>query len=98
MICETPFPYLKKNTHTQQKHPISLAETRDQNEAFSSSLLLANSPMSPRIVNGSFAAICDDLDGQDFVAMDYAGNRMAVSKNIAFHPSDQFFGNIFTIP
>lgn len=54
--------------------------------------------MSPRIVNGSFAAICDDLDGQDFVAMDYAGNRMAVSKNIAFHPSDQFFGNIFTIP
>ncbi|XP_012264934.2 histidine decarboxylase [Athalia rosae] len=41
---------------------VSLAETRQKNEAFGSSLLLANSPMSPKIVNGSFAAIYDTAD------------------------------------
>lgn len=34
-------------------------ETRKLNAEFGSSLLLANSPMSPKIVNGSFAAIFD---------------------------------------
>ena len=37
-------------------------DTREKNEDFSSSLLLANSPMSPKIVNGSFAAIYDETD------------------------------------
>ncbi|XP_043288605.1 histidine decarboxylase [Venturia canescens] len=41
---------------------VSLAETRQKNENFGSSLLLANSPMSPKIVNGSFAAIYDTAD------------------------------------
>lgn len=38
------------------------AETRDKNENFGSSLLLSNVPMSPKIVNGSFAAIYDQGD------------------------------------
>ncbi|XP_023317265.1 histidine decarboxylase isoform X3 [Trichogramma pretiosum] len=41
---------------------VTLAETRERNEHFGSSLLLANSPMSPKIVNGSFAAIYDAAD------------------------------------
>ncbi|XP_067004267.2 histidine decarboxylase [Anabrus simplex] len=42
---------------------VPLGETRQRNEHFGSSLLLANSPMSPKIVNGSFAAIFDHGDG-----------------------------------
>lgn len=38
---------------------VPLAETRLRNAHFGTSLLLANSPMSPKIVNGSFAAIFD---------------------------------------
>ena len=38
---------------------VPLAETRKRNAHFGTSLLLANSPMSPKIVNGSFAAIFD---------------------------------------
>ncbi|EZA47508.1 Histidine decarboxylase [Ooceraea biroi] len=41
---------------------VPLAATRQKNENFGSSLLLANSPMSPKIVNGSFAAIYDTAD------------------------------------
>lgn len=40
----------------------NFSETRERNENFGSSLLLANSPMSPKIVNGSFAAIYDAAD------------------------------------
>ncbi|KAL0268988.1 UNVERIFIED_CONTAM: hypothetical protein PYX00_010743 [Menopon gallinae] len=39
---------------------VRLAEIRERNETFGSSLLLANSPMSPKIVNGSFAAVFDE--------------------------------------
>ena len=52
-----------------------IADTREKNEAFGSSLLLANSPMSPKIVNGSFAAI---FDADEFLAKTYAGIRIAV--------------------
>ncbi|CAG7723973.1 unnamed protein product, partial [Allacma fusca] len=38
---------------------VPLGETRKRNAHFGTSLLLANSPMSPKIVNGSFAAIFD---------------------------------------
>ncbi|OXA64352.1 Histidine decarboxylase [Folsomia candida] len=38
---------------------VPLGETRLRNSHFGTSLLLANSPMSPKIVNGSFAAIFD---------------------------------------
>ncbi|XP_049882615.1 histidine decarboxylase [Pectinophora gossypiella] len=41
------------------KPRISLKDTRDLNATFGTSLLLANSPMSPKIVNGTHAAICD---------------------------------------
>ncbi|CAO1398756.1 unnamed protein product [Diamesa serratosioi] len=53
---------------------VPLKETREKNEAFGSSLLLANSPMSPKIVNGSFAAI---FDADEFLAKAYAGIRIA---------------------
>ncbi|RZB39013.1 histidine decarboxylase, partial [Asbolus verrucosus] len=41
---------------------VPLADTKSRNENFGTSLLLANSPMSPKIVNGSFAAIYDQSD------------------------------------
>lgn len=44
---------------TRARARVPLAETRARNELFGSSLLLANSPMSPKIVNGSFAAMFD---------------------------------------
>lgn len=53
-----------------------LQDTKERNEAFGSSLLLANSPMSPKVVNGSFAAI---IDADEFLAKAYAGIRIAVS-------------------
>lgn len=54
-------------------------DTREKNEAFGSSLLLANTPscVSPKIVNGSFAAI---IDADEFLAKEYAGIRIAVRK------------------
>lgn len=59
-----------------------IADTREKNEAFGSSLLLANSPMSPKIVNGSFAAI---FDADEFLAKTYAGIRIAVIKRFIFY-------------
>ncbi|XP_055639733.1 histidine decarboxylase isoform X3 [Toxorhynchites rutilus septentrionalis] len=53
---------------------VALKDTREKNEAFGSSLLLANSPMSPKIVNGSFAAI---FDADEFLAKVYAGIRIS---------------------
>ncbi|XP_018322462.1 histidine decarboxylase [Agrilus planipennis] len=41
---------------------VSLKDTRELNENFGTSLLLSNSPMSPKIVNGSFAAIYDQKE------------------------------------
>lgn len=41
---------------------ILFAETRNWNNNFGASLLLANSPMSPKVVNGSFAALFDNGD------------------------------------
>ncbi|KAI5726440.1 hypothetical protein M8J76_002699 [Diaphorina citri] len=38
---------------------VPLKETKGRNALFGSSLLLANSPMSPKIMNGSFAAVFD---------------------------------------
>lgn len=38
---------------------VPLGETKKRNSNFGTSLLLANTPMSPKIVNGSFAAIFD---------------------------------------
>lgn len=39
-----------------------ITETRNWNNNFGASLLLANSPMSPKVVNGSFAALFDNGD------------------------------------
>ncbi|XP_022817050.1 histidine decarboxylase isoform X3 [Spodoptera litura] len=47
------------NIVVPKKPRISLKETRELNATFGTSLLLANSPMSPKIVNGTHAAICD---------------------------------------
>lgn len=45
----------------QKTMKMPLAETR-KNKSFGTSLLLANRPMSPKIINGSFAAIFDNND------------------------------------
>ncbi|KAG6447276.1 hypothetical protein O3G_MSEX004869 [Manduca sexta] len=47
------------NIVVPKKPRISLKETRELNATFGTSLLLANSPMSPKIVNGTHAAMCD---------------------------------------
>ncbi|XP_062547512.1 histidine decarboxylase isoform X1 [Armigeres subalbatus] len=59
---------------------VPLKDTREKNEAFGSSLLLANSPMSPKIVNGSFAAI---FDADEFLAKVYAGIRISTQDSPA---------------
>ncbi|KAH8394864.1 hypothetical protein KR222_008272, partial [Zaprionus bogoriensis] len=53
---------------------VYLKDTKDKSEAFGSSLLLSNSPLSPKVVNGSFAAI---FDADEFLAKTYAGIRIA---------------------
>ncbi|KAG4077649.1 hypothetical protein HA402_012960, partial [Bradysia odoriphaga] len=60
------------NIRIADRAKVPLKDTREKNEAFGSSLLLANSPMSPKIVNGSFAAI---FDADEFLAKAYAGIR-----------------------
>ncbi|XP_061401309.1 histidine decarboxylase [Musca vetustissima] len=52
---------------------VYLKDIKEKSDGFGSSLLLSNSPLSPKIVNGSFAAIFDD----DFLAKTYAGVRIA---------------------
>ncbi|CAH1169928.1 unnamed protein product [Phaedon cochleariae] len=44
---------------------VPLGETKEKNENFGTSLLLSNVPTSPKIVNGSFAAIYDQCDVLD---------------------------------
>ncbi|XP_030388470.1 histidine decarboxylase [Scaptodrosophila lebanonensis] len=53
---------------------VYLKDTKEKNEAFGSSLLLSNSPLSPKVVNGSFAAL---FDADEFLAKTYAGIRIA---------------------
>uniref|UniRef100_A0A182QJR3 Histidine decarboxylase n=1 Tax=Anopheles farauti TaxID=69004 RepID=A0A182QJR3_9DIPT len=62
------------NVQVVDRARVPLKDTREKNEAFGSSLLLANSPMSPKIVNGSFAAI---FDADEFLAKVYAGIRIS---------------------
>ncbi|KAK8385970.1 hypothetical protein O3P69_010605 [Scylla paramamosain] len=52
---------LSKTPAEEHKAKVFLKDTR-KNPDFGTSLLLANSPMSPKIVNGSFAAIFDNND------------------------------------
>ncbi|CAG4958048.1 unnamed protein product, partial [Parnassius apollo] len=47
------------NIVVPKKPRVTLKETRELNATFGTSLLLANSPMSPKIVNGTHVAICD---------------------------------------
>ncbi|XP_012536885.2 histidine decarboxylase [Monomorium pharaonis] len=61
-IRSTANEILSDSTRAPIRARVPLADTRQKNENFGSSLLLANSPMSPKIVNGSFAAIYDTAD------------------------------------
>lgn len=65
---------MKIEIGASDKARVFLKETKEKSEAFGSSLLLANSPMSPKIINGSFAAL---FDADDFLAKTYAGIRIA---------------------
>ncbi|PBC33342.1 Histidine decarboxylase [Apis cerana cerana] len=61
-IRNTANEILDDDTISPVRAKVPLADTREKNENFGTSLLLANSPMSPKIVNGSFAAIYDTAD------------------------------------
>nr|XP_027214446.1 uncharacterized protein LOC113807398 [Penaeus vannamei] len=61
IIRATASEVLSKTPAEEQKTRVFLKDTR-KNPDFGTSLLLANSPMSPKIVNGSFAAIFDNND------------------------------------
>ncbi|KAJ8687291.1 hypothetical protein QAD02_023085, partial [Eretmocerus hayati] len=61
-IRDTATEILGPSHNSPTRARVPLGETREKNENFGSSLLLANSPMSPKIVNGSFAAIYDAAD------------------------------------
>ncbi|CAH0551610.1 unnamed protein product [Brassicogethes aeneus] len=51
-----------KDSLIEKRQKVPLGDTKERNENFGTSLLLSNSPMSPKIVNGSFAAIYDQGD------------------------------------
>ncbi|XP_037791795.1 histidine decarboxylase-like [Penaeus monodon] len=61
IIRATASEVLSKTPAEEHKTRVFLKDTR-KNPDFGTSLLLANSPMSPKIVNGSFAAIFDNND------------------------------------
>ena len=46
-----------------RRHPMSISEIRRRNPSFGTSLLLSNSPMTPKVMNGSFVAIFENGDG-----------------------------------
>lgn len=46
-----------------RRHPLSMSEIRRRNPSFGTSLLLSNSPMTPKVMNGSFVAIFESGDG-----------------------------------
>ncbi|XP_044738335.1 histidine decarboxylase isoform X2 [Chrysoperla carnea] len=52
----------RRQMENGDREKVMLKDIRARNENFGSSLLLANSPMSPKVVNGSFAAIYDHED------------------------------------
>lgn len=56
------FSYLNCPQEGAQTCFLYISEIKDKNENFGSSLLLSNVPMSPKIVNASFAAIYDQGD------------------------------------
>jgi histidine decarboxylase len=76
-----------------------ILETREKNADFGSSLLLANSPMSPKIVNGSFAAIFENSDVLREFARKFTQLRVGVdakdSPGTTAPKSLNFFTEIF---
>uniref|UniRef100_A0A146LYZ4 Histidine decarboxylase n=2 Tax=Lygus hesperus TaxID=30085 RepID=A0A146LYZ4_LYGHE len=60
-IKSTATAVLAEFEESRPRTKVPLAETKERNELFGSSLLLANSPMSPKIVNGSYVAIFDNI-------------------------------------
>ena len=68
-----------KGTGATQKG-ISLAEIKKKSPAFGTSLLLSNSPMTPKIINASFMAIFDNQDfANDYVK--YFGDMKRLEKH-----------------
>lgn len=51
------------NESPARKFPLSISEIRRRNPSFGTSLLLSNSPMTPKVMNGSFVAIFEQGDG-----------------------------------
>lgn len=63
------------------RNRVPLKETREKNENFGTSLLLSNSPNSPKIVNGSFAAIYDQGDVLDEYSRTFSNLRLGAQNS-----------------
>lgn len=59
MMCSQ----LLNESPSGRRHPLSMSEIRRRNPSFGTSLLLSNSPMTPKVMNGSFVAIFEQGDG-----------------------------------
>lgn len=59
MMCSQ----LLNESPSGRKIPMSISEIRRRNPSFGTSLLLSNSPMTPKVMNGSFVAIFENGDG-----------------------------------
>ncbi|XP_022817049.1 histidine decarboxylase isoform X2 [Spodoptera litura] len=77
------------NIVVPKKPRISLKETRELNATFGTSLLLANSPMSPKIVNGTHAAICDYEQVLTSCAQTFAQLKMEPKDSPGSSPGDK---------
>ena len=64
MMCSQ----LLNESPSGRKHPLSMSEIRRRNPSFGTSLLLSHSPMTPKVMNGSYVAIFEPGDGlQEFL-------------------------------
>uniref|UniRef100_T1IZJ4 Histidine decarboxylase n=1 Tax=Strigamia maritima TaxID=126957 RepID=T1IZJ4_STRMM len=63
------------------KTKVNVGDIKKANPNFGTSLLLANSPMSPKIVNGSFVAILDSHDMLVEFARKFGGIRISANDN-----------------
>ncbi|XP_023333251.1 histidine decarboxylase [Eurytemora carolleeae] len=85
IIRSTASDVLESYGIISSRKKVPLKEIKEKNESFGTSLLLANigpnSPMSPKIVDGSFAALFDNNE----VVIDFSRKLKSMQKDIHFN-------------